>query len=83
MKRLDPQELRNYVNRDWAAPERLARAERARAPVEEKVRLAVELYAAACEARPGWPDEATRTADFEAHLRLRALLDRAAHVGAR
>ncbi len=45
--------------------------------MERKVQLAIELYEAARATRPGWPDEATRRADFEAHLRLRALLDRA------
>ena len=80
--RLDPAELRSYAARDWSAPERLARRERALLPVAEKVRIAIELYEAARATRPDWPDEATRRADFEAHLRLRALLDRAAHVGA-
>jgi len=80
--RLDPSELRAYAARDWAAPERLARAERAAQSVEEKVRIGIELYNSARATRPGWPDEATRRADFEDHLRLKALLDQAAHVGA-
>ena len=83
MPRLDPDDLRRYAQRDWGAPERLARLSRARLPVEEKVRIAIALYEAAKATTPGWPDEATRRADFEAHLRLKALLDRAAHVGAR
>ncbi len=82
MSRLDPEDLRRYARRDWGAPERLARRQRALQPVEVKVRLAIELYEAARATRPGWPDTATRLADFEAHCRLRALLDRAAHVGA-
>ncbi|MEC7525418.1 MAG: hypothetical protein VYE22_36380 [Myxococcota bacterium] len=83
MDRIDPEQLRAYAARDWGAPERLARGPRARMPVHEKVRIAIELYEATKASRPGWPDEATRRADFESHLRLRALLDRAAHVGAR
>lgn len=83
MPRLDPDDLRAYANRDWRAPERLARAERARLPLEQKVRLAIELYEAARATRPDWPDEATRRADLESHLQVRALLDRAADVGAR
>jgi hypothetical protein len=83
LPRLDASELRAYAARDWAAPERLARAERAAQSVEQKVRIAIELYEAACATRPDWPDEATRRADFADHLRLKALLDRAAHVGAR
>ncbi|MCP4871139.1 MAG: hypothetical protein GY898_20720 [Proteobacteria bacterium] len=81
--RLDPEDLCSYARRDWGAPERLARKERAVLPIDAKVRLGIELYRAARATRPGWPDEATRRADFEAHLRLRALLDRAAHVGRR
>lgn len=83
MTRLDPDDLRRYARRDWEAPARLARQDRARQPIEVKVRLAIELYEAARATRPCWPDTATRQADFEAHCRVRALLDRAAHVGAR
>ena len=83
MTKLDPTELRSYARRDWGAPERLARRHRASQSVEQKVQLAIDLYDAARATLPGWPDEATRRADFEAHLRLRALLDRAAHVGTR
>jgi hypothetical protein len=83
MDRLDREELRAYAARDWGAPERLARQARARQPIEEKVRIAIALYEAAKATRPDWPDEATRRADLDSHLRVRALLDRASHVGAR
>jgi hypothetical protein len=82
MVELDPSGLRAYARRDWGAPERLARQERARQPIEQKVRLAIELYEATRATRPDWPDEATRRADLASHLRVRALLDKAAHVGA-
>ena len=82
-KALDPSDLRAYAQRDWAAPERLARCARARQPVQEKVRIAIELYEAARAMQPGWPDDDARRADFENHLRVKALLARAAHVGAR
>jgi len=80
---LDPTDLREYARRDWGAPERLARKHRASLPTERKVQLAIELYETARATRPDWPDDATRRADFEAHLRVRALLDRAAYVGTR
>ena len=83
MSRLDPRELREYASRDWGAPERLARRERARLPVEHKVRLAVELYEAARGMHPGWPDEASRREDLASHQRVRALLEQAARVGTR
>ena len=82
MTKLDPADLRAYAGRDWAAPERLARRDRARMPVEHKVNLAIALYEAAKETQPGWPDEATRRADLAHHLRVKDLLRRAADVGA-
>ena len=78
---LDATELRSYAGRDWEAPERLARRHRAGLPVEQKVRLAIDLYEAARAARPEWPSEAIRRADLATHLRVRALLDRADDVG--
>ncbi len=79
---LDPEDLRNYARRDWGFPERLARKHRATLPVERKVQLAIHLYEAARATRPDWPDEATRRDDLATHRRVRALMDRAAHVGA-
>ena len=81
--RLDPADLRSYARRDWGAPERLARAERARLPIAKKVKLAVMLYEAYRRALPDWPDENTRRTDFKAHLKLKALLDRAPNVSSR
>ena len=81
--RFDAEELRSYAGRDWGAPERLARAHRANLPIEQKVRLAIDLYEAARNTNPGWPSEAVRRADLAAHRRVRALLDRAVHVGRR
>jgi len=83
VNRLDPEELREYARRDWGAPGRLARAQRARQPVARKIKVSVELYESARAARSDWPDEATRRADYASHLRVRALLDKAAHVGTR
>ena len=80
---LDVTELRSYAGRDWGAPERLARKHRANLPVEQKVRLAIDLYEAARATRPAWPSEANRRADLATHLRVRALLDRATDVGGR
>ena len=81
--RLKATELREYARRDWGAPARLARRQRATLPVEHKVRLAIDLYEATRVTRPDWPDEATRRADLAHHRWVRALLDRAAHVRAR
>jgi hypothetical protein len=83
MARLPLEDLRRYARRDWGLVERLARRERARLPIEQKVRLAIELYEAAKATRPEWPDDATRRADLEAHRRLKSLLERAPDVGAR
>lgn len=83
MKQLDPADLRRYAQRDWAAPERLAREVRARQPTQRKVAIGIALYEAARATQPGWPDDATRWRDLKNHVRLRSLLMRAAHVGAR
>ena len=83
VSRLDLADLRDYAGRDWGLPERLARRHRARLPVAQKVRIAIHLYEAARATRPQWPDEAVRRADLANHQRLRALLDRATHVGRR
>lgn len=80
---LDPEDLRRFAGRDWAAPERLSRRARAARPVAERIQVAVALYEAFRAAVPGWPDEATRRADLAHHQRLRALLDRARDVGVR
>ena len=80
---LDVTELRNYAGRDWGLPERLARKRRVNLPVGQKVRLAIDLYEAARSTRPGWPDDAMRRADLATHQRVRALLDRSAHVSRR
>ncbi len=80
---LDPEDLRAYARRDWSLPERLARAERVKMPLEQKVALNIALYEAARATLPGWPDRATRRADLECHLRVKAWLMRAPHVGAR
>lgn len=83
MARLDPDDLRAYARRDWAAAEVMTRRERAKLPVDEKVRIAIALYEAARRTRPGWPDDATRRADLAQHLRVKDLLRRAADVGRR
>ena len=80
---LEPDDLRAYANRDWNAPLRLARRARARLPIADKVRIAIELYEAARRTDPNWPDDATRRRDLDNHIRLRTLLRKARHVGAR
>ena len=80
---LDPEDLRRYAARDWAAPERLSRVARAAQAVADKVRISVALYEAMQSAVSGWPDEADRRADLASHLRVKALLERARHVGVR
>lgn len=83
MTRLDPDSLRAYARRDWSALERLDLERRAALPIEQKVRLGIELYEAARRTRPDWPDDAARRADLASHLRVKDLLARAAHVGRR
>lgn len=83
VSKLNPSDLRAYAGRNWSITERLARTERAVMPVARRVEIGIALYEAARATRPGWPDDATRRADFETHLRVKKLLQRAAHVGTR
>ena len=71
------------MQRDWSAPERLARSARAQMPRAAKVRMAIELYEAARASVPGWPSDAQRRADLDHHMKLKALMNKASHVGAR
>ena len=83
MPRLDAEDLRAWAARDWGAPERLARRHRARMPAAEKARLSIEMYEAALAMIGDRDMAAERWRDLECHRRLRAILDRAAHVCAR
>lgn len=79
---LDAAALRSYARRDWGAPERLARRDRAALSRGQRVQLAIELYEGMQATCPHWPDDAARRKDYEMHLRLRSLLDQAPNVGA-
>lgn len=79
MPRLDPDDLRAYAARDWS----ITNVARAREPVSVRVGLGIALYEAMRTTRPGWPTDQDRIRDLESHCRVRSLLDRARHVGAR
>lgn len=81
--RICPEDLRRYARRDWGAPERLARSSRAAQPIAKKIELAIALYEAARSTTPEWPDTAARKRDLASHVRVRALLSKAVHVGTR
>jgi len=81
--KLDPADLRAYARRDWSALEARSRRARAALPPAQKVAVAIALYESARATLPGWPTEADRRRDLQDTLRLRRLLDRASHVGAR
>ena len=80
---LDPRDLRAFAGRDWQRVERLTRRARALQSTDAKVRMAIELYEAARNTRPGWPTDADRRSDLEHHLRICRLLRQASNVGAR
>ncbi|MEM6955026.1 MAG: hypothetical protein AAF411_21130 [Myxococcota bacterium] len=83
MTRLDTTGLRAWMAREWAATRDADRRARAAQTPKQKVRLAVELYESAKRSNPAWPTAEDRARDLRSHERLRALLTRAAHVGAR
>ena len=78
---MTPQDVKAYMARDWAAvrdakdaywADRIARLGHS-----EGFRIAEELRLQARLLTPAWPSEEDRRRDFEDHLRLRGLLDRA------
>jgi hypothetical protein len=79
-------ELEEYLGRPWSELEDSRRrfwAERyaAEGPAATLAASRV-LWQRMKAVRPEWPDEAERAADFEHHVRLKALLDRTADVDA-
>lgn len=56
----DPVRARSYLSRAWDATTARDRSARANAPVDEKVRIAIELYEGAKAMRPDWPTDADR-----------------------
>lgn len=81
---MDPAALRAYAVRDWnaeAASKRAYWADRYRregpcATLQASQALLAEMR----HLRPGYPTAEDRRIDLTAHLRLRSLLDRAAHA---
>ena len=87
MRHMDPASIRAFAARDWdslAAAKRAYWADRYR---REGLRATVDasraLLAEVRLMRPEYPTEDERRADLVGHVRLRTLLDRAAHAFAR
>jgi hypothetical protein len=74
--------IRQFVSRDWSAVRASKDAywgERiAQLGPTEGLRIADELRRQMLAIDPGWPDEAHRQADLMSHVRVAALLRRAA-----
>lgn len=84
---MDPEAIRAYVSRDWdaiAASKRAYWAERHRQDGPQATWNASQALLTEMRLiRPGYPAGEDRSADFATHVRLRSLLDRAAHAVAR
>ena len=81
---MDPAELRSYLSRDWnaiAAAKRTYWADRYRREGAEATMAASQaLLREMRELRPDFPTSDDRCTDLDAHVRLKALLERAAHA---
>jgi hypothetical protein len=80
---MDRSSLRAYLDRPWEKLE--ANTERHRVETYRRDpawawRTAAALRAAVSEANPDWPTTEGRAADYNHHVRLRRLLDRASHA---
>ena len=78
-----PEDLREFVERDWSRLDERDKARRAELPVADKSRLAASLYEAAKRSCPGWPTAEDRWEDLQEHIRVNTLLKRGANVCAR
>ena len=83
-KQSDPKDLAAFVDRDWgrvrASKEAYwAQTTRERGPLQG-LRAGAALWEHARSGDPSWPDERTRQADLEHHIRMCALLRRLEHV---
>ena len=80
---LRPEDLRHYVDRDWArvAAAKIGRWQRCRASAggAEGFRLGAALYEHARDTRTDWPSPQSRREDLNHHLALNKLLDAFAH----
>ena len=87
MRPMDPASIRAYAARDWESMAAAKRAYWAGRFQREGLRATVEasraLLAEIRHVRPDYPTEDERRADMAGHVRLRMLLDRAAHAFAR
>jgi hypothetical protein len=81
---MDPAALRSYVARDWnaiAAAKRAYWADRYRREGAPATMAASQaLLREMREVRPDFPTPRDRRADLDAHVRLQALFERAAHA---
>lgn len=84
MPGMDPAAIRAYASRDWqalGASKRAYWAERHRQEgATATVQASQALLAEMRRIRPDYPTPVEREVDLAAHVRLRVLLDRAAHA---
>ena len=83
---MDPAAIRAYASRDWqalGASKRAYWAERHRREGATATLQASQALLAEMRRRPDYPTPVEREVDLAAHVRLRGLLDRAAHAFAR
>lgn len=76
----DRSSLREFAARNWRIAERDAAsffAGRRQERADESLRVSSLLWQHMKAVRPDWPDAASRAADLEQHIRIKALLDRA------
>jgi hypothetical protein len=81
MATVNAADIHAFANRDWALVERAKTEQwirqKATMTPAEILRLQSELIERARLLRPDWPSAEDRQADFEAHVRLSEILQRA------
>ena len=72
MNSLEAKHVRAYLERGWGELDRVTTVRRG----AESIALAESLYAHARAHSKGWPSEADRQADLQAHIRLVRIFSR-------
>jgi len=81
---MKPEDIRAFVNRDWALLERSKEDQRVESYQllgwQASRKLALSLYDHALQASPGFPRKEAQDEDFEHHVRVKRLIERVNHA---
>jgi hypothetical protein len=81
---MNPDDIRAFVNRDWALLERLKEEQRVESyrslGWKASRKLALSLYDHALQVSPSFPRKDAQDEDFEHHVRDKRIIDQVSHA---